>query len=199
MMKAVQGFSVKFSALVLFATVFLAASSAALAASAGHVDSGVLLKDFLYRVLNFAVMFGILAYFITKPIRKGMAGRREGIEKSLREAKMAKEEAEARFAEYESKLTRASAEIDEITASIRREGEAEREKILTNARLMAEKIRTEAEKSAAYEMTKARTELRREASALAIRMAEEILKKNISEGDHVRLIDEYMQKVGELH
>lgn len=164
-----------------------------------HVDSGVLLKDFLYRCLNFAVTFGLLAYFVTKPLRNGMAARREGIEKSLAEAKQAKQEAEARFAEYDRKLAKAAGEIEAIHAEIRREGELEQEKILANAREMAEKIKAEAKKSAAQEVARARVELQREATRMAIAIAEDLLAKNVTPQDQDRLVDEYMQKVGELH
>lgn len=179
--------------------LFLVSASTVLAASGEHVDSGVLLKDFLYRCLNFAIMAGILGYFITKPIRKGMAARREGIEKELRDARAAKEEAESKFAEYDRKLNKASAEIEEIYTSIRKEGELEREKILANAREMAEKIRLEAEKTAANEVSKAQAQLRMDATRMAIEIAEEILKSNFTREDHSRLVDEYLQKVGELH
>jgi F-type H+-transporting ATPase subunit b len=96
-------------------------------------------------------------------------------------------------------LSQASAEIEGIYIEIRREGELEREKILANAREMAEKIKREARKSAELEVAKARRELRQEAARLAIVTAEEILKKRVTPQDQDRLMSEYMQKVGELH
>ena len=172
---------------------------AAWAAGGGHVDSGVLLKDFLYRVLNFSIVVGILVYFLRKPLKKGLSGRREDIEKALAEAKKAKEEAEAKFAEYDRKLDQATEEIAEISASIRREGELEKQKIIANAKEMAAKIEKDAEKAAELEVAKARAELQREAVQLAVDVAEQLLKKNFTKDDDARLIDEYMQKVGELH
>jgi len=164
-----------------------------------HVASGVLLKDFLYRVLNFTIVVAILAYFLTKPIKKVFAGRREEIEKNLAEAKTIKEEAEAKFAEYDRKLAQATEEISEISAAIRREGELEKQKIIENAKAMAIKIEQDAEKAAEMEVAKARTVLQQEAVQLAVGVAEELLKKNFTKEDDTRLIDEYMQKVGELH
>jgi F-type H+-transporting ATPase subunit b len=163
------------------------------------VDSGVLLKDFLYRCLKFGVAFGLLAYFVTKPIRKGLAGRREGIAKALADADTAKAEAEAKFAEYDRKLSKAAAEIEENQSALRREGELERERILASAREMSEKIKQEAEKSAANEVAKARAELRQEAARMAISIAEDLLKQNFTGADQDRLVSEYLQKVGELH
>lgn len=165
----------------------------------GHADSGAVAKDFAWRILDFALMAGLLGYLLVKPIRNGLTGRRDGIEKALSDAVAAREAAEAKFAEYDVKLSKASAEIDEMSAAIRREGELERDRILANAREMAQKITAEAEKTAESEILRARTELRQEASRLAITLAEELLKKQITSGDQQRLVDEYVSKVGELH
>ena len=185
--------------LLLALLLLLLTAGFALAAGGGHVDSGVLLKDFLYRCLNFVLMLAILIYFVAKPFKKGMAARREGIAKALQEAETTRQQAEAKFAEYDAKLSKAAGEIEQIYAAIRQEGEQERERILANAREMAAKIQQEAEKSAATAVAKARLELRQEASRLAVTLAEELLKKDFTKADHVRLVEEYMQKVGELH
>jgi len=170
------------------------------ASGGGHeVASGVLLKDFLYRLFNFAIVVAILVYFLAKPIKRALSGRREEIEKTLAEAKRIKEEAEAKFAEYDLKLARATEEIAEISDSIRREGEREKINIIESAKQMAIKIEQDAENAAELEVAKARTELQREAVQLAVGIAEELLKKNFTKDDDARLIDEYMQKVGELH
>lgn len=189
----------KTTSMLLAVVLVTLLSGVACAASGGPADSGVLLKDFLFRVLNFGIMVALLAYFLTKPLRKGLAGRREAIEKALAEAKQAREEAEARFAEYDRKLSQATEEIAEISAAIRREGELEKQKIIANAKEMAAKIERDAEKAASLEVAKARTELQREAVQLAVGVAEQLLKKNFTKDDDARLIDEYMQKVGELH
>lgn len=191
----------RISACVLSALVLVALSVAVACASSsgGHADSGAVAKDFAWRVLDFGLMAVLLIYLLTKPIRSGLAGRREGIEKALSDAVAAREAAEAKFAEYDAKLSKASAEIEDMSVAIRREGELERDRILANAREMAEKITAEAEKTAESEILRARTELRQEASRLAIALAEEILKKQITAGDQQRLVDEYVSKVGELH
>jgi F-type H+-transporting ATPase subunit b len=164
-----------------------------------HADSGVILKDFLYRCFNFVLMVGLLAYFLTKPVRKGLKGRREEIEKTLADAQAAKEAAEAKYREYSVKLAKATEEIASITAAIQREGELEREKILNAAKEMAVKIEKEADSKAFSVVAKARIELREEAARLAVELAEDMLKKQVSADDQKRLVDEYMQKVGELH
>ena len=181
-------------------TVLLLLTAASLAFAAEEpAAAGVLFKDFLWRCLNFAVTFGLLAYFVTKPLRNALAGRREGIQKALADAEQARLDAEARFSEYDQKLAKAAAEVDAIYAEIRHEGELESQKIIANAHEMAEKIKTEATKSAALEVARARAELQREAAQMAVAIAEELVKKGFTPQDHDRLVNEYTQKVGELH
>jgi len=181
---------------IMSGVVFL---PAVVLASGGDADSGVILKDFAYRCFNFALLVGLVAYFVTKPIRKGLKGRTEEIEKTLADAQAAKEAAEAKHLEYSEKLAKATEEIASITDSIRREGELERDKIISAAKELAINVEQEAENKAAGVVTKARTELREEAASLAVELAKDMLKKQVSADDQKRLVDEYMQKVGELH
>lgn len=185
--------SLLLTALILTPVVAMAAGGG------GHADSGVILKDFLYRCLSFVLMVGLLAYFVTKPIRKGLKDRTEEIAKTLADAQAAKEAAEAKHREYSEKLAKATEEIAVIADSIRREGELEREKILSAAKDLAVKIEQEADNKAASVVARARIELREEAASLAVELAEDMLKKQVSADDQKRLVDEYMQKVGELH
>ncbi len=184
---------------LLFASLLLVPAIAIAAGGGGHADSGAILKDFLYRCLSFALMVGLLAYFVTKPIRKGLKDRTEEIAKTLADAEAAKEAAEAKHREYSEKLAKATEEIAVIADSIRREGELEREKILAAAKQMAVKIEEEADNKASSVVAKARIELREEAAKLAVELAEDLLKKQVSTEDQKRLVDEYMHKVGELH
>jgi len=85
--------------------------------------------------------------------------------------------------------------------NLRREGELERERIIANAREMAEKMAKDSERAATQEVVKATRELREEAASLAISLAREMLKKSFTDADQKRLVDEYMQKMqkaGEL-
>ncbi len=184
---------------LLLAVLVLLPVAAIAAGDGGHADSGAVLKDFIYRCFNFALMVGLLAYFVTKPIRKGLKERSAEIEKTLADAEAAKEAAEAKHREYSEKLAKATEEIEQIAESIRREGELERDKIIAAANELAVKIEQEADNKAASVVARARAELREEAASLAVELAEDLLKKQVSADDQKRLVEEYMQKMGELH
>lgn len=164
----------------------------------GHASSEALTQDYIWRVIDFAIIFAILFYFTRKPIRNGLKGRSEKVATELTEARKLKDEAEAKFAEYDRKLDRANEEIAEMTEAIKDEALKEHDRLLMDATEAAQKIRQEASNAAEQEVARARTQLRQEASTLAIALAEELVAKNLTKEDQARLVDEYLQKVGEL-
>ncbi len=166
---------------------------------AQHADNSVLLKDFLYRLLNFAILVGGLVYFVAKPLKNALSRRREGIEDEIKKAREAAENAELRFAEYDSKLTRAEDEIEQIKIVIREEAELEKQRIIAEAEEMALKIKEDSGKTAENEIEKARLILRQEAAELAVELAKGILVDSFNREDQARLVEEYKLKVGELH
>ena len=165
----------------------------------GHGGGAAQLMDLVWRCVDFAVLVVIIVWALKKSNVKGMlASRSEGIAKALSEAEQAKVAAEQKFAEYNDKLARANQEIEEIQAAIRKEGQAEKERIVAEAQANATKIMEQAQKTAEQEVFKARIELRQEAARLAVQLAEQSLKEKIAAADQSRLVDEYLTKVVEL-
>ena len=167
---------------------------------AHHVDTARQMKDSMWRVLDFTALLGIIFWALKKANVKGsLAERQQAIDKALKEAAEAKAAAELKFAEYSAKLALANKEIDEIYAAIRTEGEAEKMRIIAEAKLSAAKIEEQAQQAADQEVLKARTELRQEAARLAVELAEQNITEKIRKEDQDRLVGEYLTKVVELH
>lgn len=167
---------------------------------AHHVDTGKQMKDFMWRVIDFAALMGILFWALKKANAKGaLADRQAGIEKALKEAEEARAAAEKKFAEYSQKLDQANKEIDDLSAAIRKEALLEKERIIAEANVTAAKIREQAQNAANQEVLKARAELREEAARLAVQLAEQSLKQNIRKDDQDRLVNDYLTKVENLH
>src|ERR1039458_3485795 len=107
---------------------------------AHHVDTAKQMKDFGWRVLDFSALVILLIWAVKKAnVKQTLADRRDAIDKMLNEAAEAKEAAEKKLAEYDKKLAAANREIDDIYASIKAEGEAEKARIIAEAKVTAEK------------------------------------------------------------
>jgi F-type H+-transporting ATPase subunit b len=165
----------------------------------GHGITPAVWKDFGWRVVNFAVLAGILIWAIKKAnVKSSLADRQAQIEKNLREAREAREAAEAKLKEYTEKLSRANQEVDELRASMLKEAEAEKLRIIAEAKINAEKVAVQAAQAADQEVLKARTELRAEAARLAVELAAGKLAGTVQKADHDRFVQDYLGKVGQL-
>lgn len=157
-------------------------------------------KDFMWRCIDFAALVVILVWAIKKAdMKKALADRQAGIDKALREADELKAAADKKFAEYTARLAQANKEAEELQKVIREDGLAEKARIVAEAKIAAEKIKTQAKVMADQEIVRAKTELREEASRLAVQLAGQTLKSAMRPDDQDRLVGEYLTKVVELH
>jgi len=174
---------------------FLSVGLVLASAEGDHADGSAKLKDLLYRTLNFAVLAGILAYVLRKPIQKSLSARREGIEKELDGLEKEKRMVEKRLVEYKERLISLDKEAEKIISEYIREGEAVKAKIIEEAKVEAEKLQEQARLNIQQEFKKAEMKLREEIVEQAVAMAEDLIKRNINEEDQRRLVDEYIEKV----
>jgi F-type H+-transporting ATPase subunit b len=174
-------------------------SAMAYAAGGGEVDPKAQLIDFGWRMLNFALLVWFLYWAVAKKAKEFFAGRRENIKTALAEAIAEKEEAERKFKEYSARLDKATEEMSSIIETIKAQGQVEKEKIIEDAKKTAEKIKEDAKMRIEQEFKSAVNELRIEAVQLSVKMAEEILKKNITPEHHEYMVKDYLDKVVKKH
>jgi F-type H+-transporting ATPase subunit b len=155
--------------------------------------------DFAWRLVNMIVLVGFLYWLLAKKIKEFFVGRQEGIKSSLEQARIAKEEAEQKYEEYTNKLGKATEEIAGITNMIRAQGLAEKERIIEDARKVAEKMKEDTQARVEQELKLAGNLLRAEAVKLSVEMAEELLKRNVTAADHDAMVKDYLDKVVSKH
>jgi F-type H+-transporting ATPase subunit b len=185
-------FSHFLSILIVLITVFVAFASGGEGGGEGHGNKWF---DFAWKAFNAALLIGFLAWLLAPKIKSFFAGRRQEIKESLENATVQKAEAEKQYREYAEKIDKASQEIDGIFEMIKAQGVVEKQKIIEDATKVAQKMKEDAQARIEQELKKASGQLRSEAVALSVQMAEEILKKNITAQDHEAMVKEYMDKV----
>ncbi len=187
-------------ALVLAGLLILIWAPALLASSGGeHGEGGANMKEFLFKVINFSVLVGLLWWLLSKKIKEFFAGRRVEIRAEMDDAEAQKAEARKKYEEYSSRLTKMTEEISGIADIIKDQGQAEKEKIIADAKKAAEKMQEDTKARMEQEFQKGSAALRLEAAQLAVEMAEEILKKNITAQDHNDMVRDYLDKVVTKH
>jgi len=151
--------------------------------------------EVLKQAINFAILAGVLVYFLRKPVSSFLAERTELLRKGIDDAAKARGEAAEKLAAVEARLSNLSGEIAQMNARMDAEASAEAEKIRKTYAAEIAGIQAQAEFSGRQELKKAREELRREASELATRAAEELVRKTLSPEDQERLVRENIQKI----
>jgi F-type H+-transporting ATPase subunit b len=175
----------------------LAFASFAFASGGGEEgEHGSLFKDYLWKVINFAILIIILFKFARKPFQNFLQKRTELIEKSLNEAREAKETATKALREVEERLKLKDAEIEAILATAKKSGEQERENIIAESARLKEKILEQAKTNIEYELKHAKEAIKAEAVELAMELAEKKLRDKLTKDDQEKLLSDSLVKIG---
>lgn len=171
------------------------------AAEGGHAAvrnslSAEKLKDLGWRVVNFIALMIILVKFAAKPIGAGLAGRQKRIRDEIEELEAKRAAAEKSYRDFESKLATVEKDIDKIVEKAVAQAELEKVKILERAELAAADIKRQAELAVQKEIMDARRYLKDEVADKAAAMAESLIMKNLTPGDQVKIVEDYLAKVG---
>ena len=94
-------------------------------------DLASILKEYLWPVINFLILVGVMVYMLKKMDIKGFFKKRtELIEQTLREAREAKELAQKALLEVEERLKVKDTEIASIIAGAKQSGENEKARLV---------------------------------------------------------------------
>jgi F-type H+-transporting ATPase subunit b len=154
------------------------------------------LTDLLYRFENFALLVLIL-FVLIKIFRlmDPLSARKEEIKHRLQDLKRDKEDADIKYREAESRLRDFEIKKKEIIDQYKKEGLAEKERIISDAKEKARQLIAQSEMAIRQEMESARYGLRQEIVELAAQRALEIISREMDERDNDNLINEFIEKV----
>ena len=152
---------------------------------------------FLAQICNLMIQLFIFKKFLLKPIKQVIADRKAKADSEIADAQKLRTEAEAMKAEYEQNLQNARTEANQIVATAQKTATARSEEIVGEARAQAAALKQKAEADIAQERKKAVNEVKDEIGGIAMDIAGKVIEREISEEDHKKLIDEFIENVGE--
>jgi F-type H+-transporting ATPase subunit b len=179
----------------LFAVLAMSFAAPLLAQESGQssADSPV---GWAFRWINFVVVFGAIAYFAVKKGGPYFRGHAEAISERIAEGTRAREAAEARRREIESKIAGLDKEIEEMRAAAKRDSAAEIQRLRATARDDAERIEKAAQAEIAAAERAARLELKALTARLTVERAEELLKKELDSESDAALFRAFVGELG---
>ena len=150
---------------------------------------------FLANVINAGLLFYILIAAGKKPVAEALKKRKERLIGAMEEAGRMKADAQVTLSEYEDKLKRLDEEVARIRREMREAADLEQKKILSEAKDRRVRMEKEAALLVEQERKGAREALIRETVSNALKAAEDILVKQLGEGDRDRLAKDYLNTI----
>lgn len=158
------------------------------------------LLDLLWRIINFGLMVIILVWALRKVgIKDRLSARTKEIQQRLDDLKSEKETAYQRYQEVEGKLKALEDERHTIIDQYKRDGSAEKDRIIEEAKVKVEQILNQAEVTIEQEIQSARERLKEEVVDFAAKKAQEIIARELTEKDQDRLIHDFIERVDKIH
>lgn len=147
------------------------------------------------RLVNFGILAGTLIYVLRSPLGRYIAGRATGIRRDLVTAADMRRAAASQLEEIDRRLKALPAEIDNLKARGVEEIAAEEARIAQAADAERQRLLEQTRREIDLQLRAAKGELVKHAAELAIGVASDRIKRTITPGDHLRLVDRYVDQV----
>ena len=136
----------------------------------------------LFALANFLFLFFMLRKFLFKPVMKMIDDRQKEIDDLYKDAEDAKKDAQAKQQEYDRKLSAA---------------QQTSEQLVREANAQASAMMDKAADDIAREKKKAVNDAKDEISVIALSIAGKVVGRELNDADHARLVDGFIEELGE--
>lgn len=144
----------------------------------------------LAHLVNFLLVLWLLNHFVFAPLQETIRKRKEKIQTGVNQADKAKRKLQIAEEEREEILSAAREKRQDIIADAHDQAEAIIEEARSDARERAEEIIASGRKQVESERKQMRADMKGAIGQLAVRSAEKILEREVTEDDHDRLIQQ---------
>jgi F-type H+-transporting ATPase subunit b len=178
------------------AAVHATPGEAAHAAEQGKEHEGGGWLPVAAKAVNFALLAGVLVYFLRTPLAEYIDGRITKVREDLVTAAQTRETAIRQLAEIDAKLKALPAELEGLKARGAEEMAAEQVRIEAAAEAERQRLLEQTRREIDMRLRVARRELVEHAADLAVQVASARIQQTITPDDQARLVDRYTTQLG---
>jgi F0F1-type ATP synthase membrane subunit b/b' len=152
----------------------------------------------LWKFVNLGIFVAIMAYILTRKVKLGEAfrTRRENIRAELARAQQERDAAVAKLKEVEERLARLDTETNAVKEQAKVEAAEENERIARATETEVARLSEQAQREIERAGKTARHELRRYTAEQSVRLAEEMIRREMKPEDDARLITRNIEELG---
>jgi len=152
----------------------------------------------VWKFFNLAIFAGLMVWVLFRKANLSLAfrNRRESIKTELEKARKERDEALAKLKEVEERIAGLNDQITSIKENSKHEAAADRQRIALSTEQEISKLTEQAQREIENAGRTAKNDLRRYTAEQSVRLAEDILKRDMRPEDDARLIARNIEEVG---
>ena len=151
----------------------------------------------LFVLLNTLAIYYVAKKFLFVPVKNMIDSRQKEIDTMYNQAGAAKAEAEALQSEYKEKLAVAQQTSERMVKEAVARGQNRQDEIISQANAEARAILDKAAADIAQEKKKALNDAKNEISEMAMAIAEKVVGRELNDVDQAKLVDEFINELGD--
>ncbi|MFI8687689.1 F0F1 ATP synthase subunit B [Rossellomorea sp. NPDC077527] len=153
--------------------------------------------DIVFQLIMFLVLMALLKKFAWGPLMGIMQQREDHIAGEITAAEKSRTEANNILEEQKKLLKEARLEAQTMIENSKKQGSDQREEIIATARQEAERLKESAKREIETQKEQAVAALQKQVASLSVLIASKVIEKELSADDQQKLINDYIQEVGE--
>jgi F-type H+-transporting ATPase subunit b len=154
--------------------------------------------EIVMQMVNFLILLFLMNKFMIKPLSEFLENRADSIKEDIQKAESSKEDARKALLDQKELFKQAREEAKGIRVQAEEATRIEKDALLATAKTDAKRLLQEAKKELEQDVSNARKALLSETANLAIKLSEQILKRELNVKDKELLVSEslgQLQKV----
>lgn len=146
---------------------------------------------------NLIILFLIIRHFLFKPVNKVLDERQSAIDTDYSNAKTALDNAKKTEDEWNAKIAEADKRADGIIKEAAEVADRRGDEIVAEAKKQADSIVDRARNEMELEKRKSEEAIKKQIADVSVAVAGKLLNREISEEDHHKIIDSFIDEIGE--
>ena len=148
--------------------------------------------------VNLLILFLVMKHFLFGRINKVLEDRKNEVAETYRKADEAEENARKLEAEYAQRIDGAKEESAQIIQAATRKAQQRSDEIIAEAKTEAKGISEQARAEIEREKKIAVNKIKDDITDIAFQAAQAVIEKDLTSADNERLIEEFIDSVGEI-
>ena len=157
---------------------------------------GLSLTEFVFYVINFLILVGLLTKFLYRPFLNMLETRKQSIQDALDNAELINRRADEKMENYDRQIVKLEEQGREIIKEAKERAEKQADEIIEEAHSKANSIIVAAERQVELEKQKALEEMKQQVATLALLAAEKIVERSIAQVGQDQIVDEIIEQAG---